>query len=76
MAEIKVRIPESLEEEAQRIEREIEELVSSEEKRKLLSRFIDEVMKGAKQLSEDELVELGREVKRGRAERLREIGLV
>ncbi|MDI6884449.1 MAG: hypothetical protein QMD00_04935 [Hadesarchaea archaeon] len=76
MAEIVVKIPEPLEEEAARIEREIKELVSSEEKRKLLSLFIDEVMKGAKQLSEEELVKLGREVKRGRAEKLREMGLV
>ena len=76
MVEIKVRIPEPLEEETERIERKIEEFVSTEEKRKLLSLFIDEVMKGAKQLSEDELVKLGREVKRGRAEKLRETGLV
>lgn len=76
MAEIVVKIPRPLEGEAGRIERQIEELVSTEEKRKLLSRFIDEVMKGAKQLSEEELVRLGREVKRGRAEKLREMGLV
>lgn len=70
-----MKIPKELEGETERIEREIEELVSSEEKRKLISAFIDEAMKGADQLSKEELIKLGREVKRGRAEKLHEMGL-
>ena len=76
MAELKVKIPELLKEESVKIEKDIEELISSEEKRKLLSLFIDEVMKGAKQLSEEELVKLGRELKKGRFEKLKQMGLV
>jgi hypothetical protein len=52
------------------------ELISAEEKRKLISLFIDEVMKGAKQLTEDELIKLGREIKKGRFENLKKTGLV
>ena len=76
MSELKVKIPELLEEESVKIEKDIEELISSEEKRKSLSLFIDEVMKGAKQLSKEELVELGRSVKKGRFEKLKQMGLV
>jgi hypothetical protein len=76
MAKLVVEVPELLGEEMGKIEREVKELISLEEKRKLLSLFIDEVMKGAKQLSEEELVELGREVKRGRFEKLKQSGLV
>jgi SpoVK/Ycf46/Vps4 family AAA+-type ATPase len=76
MAKLVVEVPELLGEEMGKIEREVKELISLEEKRKLLSLFIDEVMKGAKQLSEEELVELGREVKRGRFEKLKQLGLV
>jgi hypothetical protein len=76
MVEFKVEIPGSLKDESKRIEREVEELISLEEKRKLLSKFIDEVMKGAKQLTEDKLVEFGREIKNGRFHKLKQIGLL
>ena len=76
MSELKVKIPELLEEESVKIEKDIEELISSEEKRKLLSLFIDEVMKGSKQLSKEELIELGRSVKKGRFEKFKQMGLV
>lgn len=76
MAKLVVEVPELLEEEIGNIEKEVKELISLEEKHKLLSLFMDEVMKGAKQLSEEEIVELGREVKRGRFEKLKQLGLV
>lgn len=76
MGEIRIEIPKSLEGESERLEREIEKLVSSEEKRKLLSLFIDKAMEDAEQLDKAELIKLGREVKQGRAEELRELGLV
>lgn len=76
MSELVVEIPRLLKKDVNRIEKEVEELVSFEEKRKLLSLFIDEVMKGAKQLTEEELVKLGREFKKGRFEKLKQMGLV
>ncbi len=76
MSELKIEIPDILKEESIRIEKDIGELISSEEKRKLLSLFIGEVMKNSKQLSESELVKLGREVKKGRFEKLKEMRLV
>ena len=76
MSELVVEVPGLLRGEVGKIEREIEELISWEEKRKLLSLFMDEVMKDAKQLSEDELVKLGREIKKGRFEKLKQMGLV
>mgnify|MGYP001578018402 FL=1 len=76
MAELKIEIPDLLKEESTKIEKDIEELISSEEKRKLLSLFIDEVMKDAKQLSESELIKLGREVKKSRFEKLKHMELV
>jgi len=42
-------------------------MISLEEKKKLLSDFIDKAMEGAKQLSDEELVEMGRELKRSNA---------
>ena len=51
MAELNVKIPELLESDAEKIEEDVKELISSEAKLKRLSLFIDEVMKGAKQLS-------------------------
>lgn len=76
MAELKVKIPKSLEGETDKIEKQVEEIISSEEKRKLLSNFINEVMIGSKQLSEDELVDLGRKARKGRFEKLKQMGLV
>ena len=76
MSELVVEVPGLLRGEVGKLEREIEELIAWEEKRKLLSLFMDEVMKDAKQLSEDELVKLGREFKKGRFEKHKQMGLV
>jgi len=76
MSELVIEVPGLLREEIDRIEREVAELISFEEKRKLLSMFIDEVMKGAEQLNKDELIELGREIKKGRFKKLKQMGLV
>lgn len=76
MAELKIKIPELLKEESIKIEREMREIVSLQEKRKLLSLFMDEIMKNAKQLSNAELIKLGRELKKGRFRKLRQAGTV
>jgi len=76
MAELKVEIPKLLEKDAEKLEQDVKELIAEEEKRKLLSLFIDEVMKGAKQLSNEELVKFARDLKKGRFEELKQMGLV
>lgn len=75
MSEICVKIPGFLKDRSAKLEKDILELVSSEEKRKLLSLFMDEVMKGSGQVSKSELVRLGREVKKGRFGRIKGEGL-
>ena len=76
MSEFVVRVPKTLKGEEERLEVKVRELVSLEEKRKMLSLFFDELMKGAKQLKEEEIVELGREIKKGRFNKLKAMGLV
>ena len=75
MTELKFKIPGSLKGEVGKIEKDVDELISSEKKRKSLSVFMDEIMKGAKQLKEEELVKLGRVVKKGRFGKLKKMGL-
>lgn len=76
MSELVIEIPAALKKETGKIKKEVAELISLEEKRKLLSLFIDEVMKGAKNLSKDEIIRLGRNIKKGRFEKLKHAGLV
>jgi hypothetical protein len=76
MAEIiiKVDVPEALKDKfesaltkvTKEFVRTLENSISSEEKRTLVAKFIDESMKGAKQLSDNDLVEFGRHIKNGR----------
>jgi hypothetical protein len=74
--ELIIDVPGLLKEDMERIKKEVMELISAEEKRKLLNLFVDEAMKGTKQLTEDELIKLGREIKKGRFEKLKKMGLV
>ena len=67
MTELKFEIPTLLKDEAGKIKEEIKELIQLEEKRKLLSLLIDEMMKGARQLNQKDLTNLGRTVTRGRS---------
>jgi len=76
MPEIVIRIPEELSDEKNFLKRRIMEMVNFEAKRKALLNFIDEAMKGAAELSDEELVNLGREIKKGRFEKLKKRGLV
>ncbi len=76
MAELEIKLPTILEGEKTRLEKRIEELLMLEAKRKKLLEFIDEVMKGAKQLSDEELVKFAREIKRGRFKELKRQRLV
>jgi len=76
MEELSVKIPESLKGDKEVLEKKISELVMLEAKRKGLIRLVDETMKGAKQLSDKELVELGRKLKKGRFKELKKQGFV
>lgn len=70
MEEIRIRIPESLIKDRIKIERELADVVSSEEKIKLLSLFLDGIMENSNQINNDELVRLGRKIKEERFNRL------
>lgn len=76
MEEIRVKLPESLKGEKVKLEKEVAELISSEEKTKLLSLFLDNALKNAQNVSDKELVELGRKIKRGRIDELKNTGLI
>jgi len=74
MDDLEIKLPEILKQEKPQLEKRIEELVIFEEKRKKLLGFIDEIMKGAKNLSDNDLVKLGREFKKGRFDKLKKQG--
>ena len=75
MDDLEIKLPEILKKEKPRLEKRIEELLIFEEKRKKLLSFIDEIMKGGKNLSQGDLVKLGREIKQGRFRKLKKQGL-
>lgn len=70
MDDLKIKLPKSLKSEKTRLERNIEEIIVFEEKRKKLLKFIDELMKGAKNIDDEELVKLGKTLKKGRYKKL------
>lgn len=76
MSDLEIKLPKILEGEKPRLEKRIEELVVFEAKRKRLLAFIDEVMKGATQISDTELIKLGRSLKQGRYKKLKQQGFV
>ena len=76
MADLSIKLPKLLEGDRAKLEKKIDELVTSEAKRKALLKFIDETMKGSKRLSDRELVKLGRKIKKGRFEQLKKQGLI
>jgi hypothetical protein len=73
MSEFRVRVPKSLEGERKSLEVKVSSVINLEEKRKLLSDMVDDLLKGGNQVGDSELVSLGRMVKKGRAERLRSV---
>ena len=76
MDDVEVKIPSILKKEKPQLEKRLEELVLFEEKRKKLLQFIDSLMKGGKNVGDDELVRLGRDLKKNRYETLKKQGLV
>lgn len=66
MEDLDIKLPDTLKSEKTRLKKRIGELIVFEEKRKKLLKFIDEIMKDADNLSDDELIKLGRKIKKGR----------
>lgn len=75
MDDLEIKLPEILKKEKPKLEKRIEELIIFEEKRKKLLSFMDEIMKGGKNLDQGDLVKLGREIKQGRFKKLKKQGL-
>ena len=75
-SDLEIKLPKILETEKPRLEQNINDLVVFEVKRKKLLAFMDEVMRGARQLSDRDLVKYGRELKQGRFKKLKKQGLV
>ncbi|MFO8077645.1 MAG: hypothetical protein R6U21_03255 [Thermoplasmatota archaeon] len=70
MEDLEIKLPENLKNEKTRLQKQIVELIVFEEKRKKLLKFIDEIMKDAENLDDEELVELGRKIKKDRFNKL------
>ncbi len=76
MTEIIIPLPEELEEDKPEIERKLREIVELEAKRRMLIKLFDELMKGTKQLSEEELIEFSKKFKKAGVEELKKKGLI
>lgn len=70
MEDLDIKFPDTLKSEKTRLKKRIGEFIVFEEKRKKLLKFIDEIMKDADNLSDDELVKLGRKIKKGRSKKV------
>ena len=70
MAKIVIDIPKELEDEKVEIEEKLREIVELEVKKKKISKFFDNLMQGAKQLDENEIVEFSKKFKKAGAEEL------
>jgi len=71
MADMRIRIPKSLESERKSLEIKVGNVISMEAKRKALSDFMDGLLSSGNQVGDEELIAIGRLVKKGRAEKLR-----
>lgn len=75
MAEIVVKIPEKVELDTSELARGVEEFIKLRVMRDLLLERLNELLKDSK-LTEEECVELGRMLKKGRFEKLKQMGFV
>ena len=76
MAEVVVEIPKSLESDRARIENKLRHVVEHEAREKMMVKFFDELMKGAKQLSDEEIVEFAKKFKEAGSAELKREGLI
>lgn len=70
MEDLDIKLPDTLKSEKTRLKKRIGELIVFEEKRKKLLKFIDEIMKDADNLNDEELVKLGKKIKKGRFKKI------
>lgn len=70
MEDLDIKLPDTLKSEKTRLKKHIGELIVFEEKRKKLLKFIDEIMKDADNLNDEELVKLGKKIKKGRFKKI------
>ena len=70
MEDLDIKLPDTLKSEKTRLKKRIGELIVFEEKRKKLLKFIDEIMKDADDLNDEELVKLGKKIKKGRFKKI------
>lgn len=70
MTKVTVELPEGVEKKV------IEEALLYETKKRALMKLVDEIMKGSRQLPDEQLVKLGRELKKGRYEELKRKSLM
>jgi len=70
MEDLDIKLPDTLKSEKTRLKKRIVELIVFEEKRKKLLKFIDEIMKDADDLNDEELVKLGKKIKKGRFKKI------
>jgi len=75
MVEIVVKIPEKVELDTSELARGVEEFVRLRMMRDLFLERLNELLKNSK-LTEEDALELGRMVKQGRFEKLKQMGLV
>lgn len=71
MTKVIIQIPKELEPEKLAIERKLSEIVELEAKKKMLVKFFDGLMKGAKQLKDEEVIEFSKKFKKAGAKELK-----
>jgi hypothetical protein len=75
MPELVIKIPERFKVDESELAKGVEEFIKLRLTRELLLERLDELLKNSR-LTEEECIELGREVKKGRFERLKQMGFV
>ncbi|HJH26061.1 MAG TPA: hypothetical protein C5S37_04625 [Methanophagales archaeon] len=75
MAEVVIKIPERFKVDVSDLARGVEEFVKLRLARDLMLERLDELLKHS-ELTEEECIELGRMVKKGRFEKLKQMGFV
>ena len=75
MPELVIKIPERFKVDESELAKGVEEFIKLRLTRDLLLERLEELLKNSR-LTEEECIELGREVKKGRFERLKQLGFV
>ena len=76
MPEISIHLPKELESEKDRLEAEFRKLIEVEVRAKLLNEFFDKLMKDAKQLSSEEILEFSKKFSEAGVKELKSKGVL